>query len=306
MSPRGPKEKIMVMAVVKGGEMSGSSATASSAASHRRPSPPRAAVWAKRSPSAVPQKPTSAASSRLLTKARRWLGSPSVASTLPRVKRPSSTKARWSSRVSGKRTKRPSSTQSPSAVRSSAGSRRSRRAAVTPGSLRRVQDFGDPAVHNALAVGPGVGVVDGEDLGALQHLGQARLGLHLGMRRHEVDLVLGVERLHGGARCPVDQLLAELRVLGALDERDGLCRGADALAGKADRDVVALGLGVQRVHDEEDPPPRLAESHRQRAAATALGIDLHVLAQLLHVVEGLVLLAAIDLEDREEPRHRGA
>src|SRR5712692_3937313 len=232
MSPRGPKEKIMVMAVVKGGEMSGSSATASSAASHRRPSPPRAAVWAKRSPSAVPQRPTSAASSRLLTKARRWLGSPSVASTLPRVKRPSSTKARWSSRVSGKRTKRPSSTQSTSAVRSSAGSRTTRRhvdirlalgpikSALGSGGPRAlvkrpalgpiesalgsggpgatstllgVEDFGDPAVHNALAVGPRVRVVNREDLGALEHLGQARLGFHLGMRRHEVDLVLGVE-----------------------------------------------------------------------------------------------------------------
>jgi hypothetical protein len=44
MRPRGPKEKIMAMAVVKGGETSGRSVAASSAASHQRPSPACAAV----------------------------------------------------------------------------------------------------------------------------------------------------------------------------------------------------------------------------------------------------------------------
>jgi hypothetical protein len=44
MSPRGPKEKIMAMAVVKGGETRGRRVAASSAASQPREMPERAAV----------------------------------------------------------------------------------------------------------------------------------------------------------------------------------------------------------------------------------------------------------------------
>ena len=136
----------------------------------------------------------------------------------------------------------------------------------------------------------------------------ARLGLdlHVGIGRHEVDLVLRRTGLHRRRGRPVDQLLAELGILGALDQRDAFGRRADAFLGEADRDVVALGLGVQRVDDEEDAAARLAQADRQGAAAAALGVELHVRAQLLHVVERLVLVAAVDLEDREDARHRGA
>ena len=76
--------------------------------------------------------------------------------------------------------------------------------------------------------------------------------------------------------------------------------------GKLIDDVVALGLGVERVDDEEDAAARLAEPDRQRAAAAALGVELHVRPQLLHVGERLVLVAAVHLEDREDARDRGA
>ena len=94
--------------------------------------------------------------------------------------------------------------------------------------------------------------------------------------------------------------------LAPLMQRDAFGGGADAFLRKADRHVVALGLGVERVDDEEDAAAGLAEAHRQRAAAAALRVELDVGPQLLHVVERLVLVAAVDLEDREDARHRGA
>ena len=71
MSPRGPNEKMIAIAVVNGGETSGSSAAASRTALQPRGRPTRTAVKANRKPSAVPATPTSAPSSRLLPKARR-------------------------------------------------------------------------------------------------------------------------------------------------------------------------------------------------------------------------------------------
>ena len=51
MRPRGPNEKIIAIAVVNGGETSGSSTAASSSVSSQRGSRPRAAVNANRKPS---------------------------------------------------------------------------------------------------------------------------------------------------------------------------------------------------------------------------------------------------------------
>ena len=56
MSPRGPNEKIIAIAVVNGGETSGSSTLASTMPRSHRGSRPRAAVNANRKPSAVPQR----------------------------------------------------------------------------------------------------------------------------------------------------------------------------------------------------------------------------------------------------------
>ena len=60
----------------------------------------------------------------------------------------------------------------------------------------------------------------------LQHFGEARLQRARRIRGHEVDLVLRELVLHRGRGRPVDELLAELRILGALDESDALGRGA--------------------------------------------------------------------------------
>ena len=72
MSPRGPNEKIMAIAVVNGGETSGSSTEASIAVSSARGSRQRVAVKANRSPSTVPTTPTRRPRSRLFQKARIW------------------------------------------------------------------------------------------------------------------------------------------------------------------------------------------------------------------------------------------
>ena len=70
MSPRGPNEKIIAIAVVNGGETSGRSTAASIAVRSHRGSRPRAAVKAKRKPRNVPTMPTREPSSRLFQKAR--------------------------------------------------------------------------------------------------------------------------------------------------------------------------------------------------------------------------------------------
>ena len=59
MSPRGPNEKIIAIAVVNGGDTSGSSTLASIAPSIHRGRRPRAAVNANTKPSTVPTSPTS-------------------------------------------------------------------------------------------------------------------------------------------------------------------------------------------------------------------------------------------------------
>ena len=91
--------------------------------------------------------------------------------------------------------------------------------------------------------------------------------------------------------------------LAPLIEGDTLRGGTDALLGEADRNVVALGLGIERIDDEEDAAAGLAQAHGQRAAASALGVELNVGAQLLHVFEGLVLIAAVDFKYRKDARH---
>ncbi len=85
ISPRGPSAKISAMAAVKGGEISGSSTTASSARPNQRGRLARTASSANAKPSAVPAIPTSAARSRLLTSAARCVQSPSRPRTASRL-----------------------------------------------------------------------------------------------------------------------------------------------------------------------------------------------------------------------------
>jgi hypothetical protein len=70
ISPLGPNEKIIAIAVVKGGDTSGSRTAASTTVRSHRGSCARAAVKAKTNPIAVPMNPTSVASQRLFQKAR--------------------------------------------------------------------------------------------------------------------------------------------------------------------------------------------------------------------------------------------
>src|SRR5712664_3571167 len=127
----------MAIAVVNGGEISGSSVVASSTATHARDRFARAAVKAKRKPSPVPASPTSVPRRRLLPRARRLFGSRRIATSGPSAGRP---------------------------VTRSAGSRRSV-------SLLEIEDLVHPALDDALAVGARVGVVDRKDPGAPEHLG---------------------------------------------------------------------------------------------------------------------------------------
>ena len=90
MSPRGPNEKIIAMAVVNGGDTSGSNTAASSAASNTRGSRQRAAVNANRKPSIVPPSPTRTANKRLFQNARIWCLSVSTA------RRPAVVNVPWS------------------------------------------------------------------------------------------------------------------------------------------------------------------------------------------------------------------
>ena len=126
------------------------------------------------------------------------------------------------------------------------------------------------------------------------------------MGRKEVDLRGRQQRLHVGAGRPIDQLSRRRAVLVALDEADAFRRRTDPLFRERDLHVVALLLGEQRVDDEENAATRLPKADRHRSAAAALGIGLNVLPQLLHVGEAGLLVAIVDLQDREDSRHRGA
>ncbi|MBK8688868.1 MAG: hypothetical protein IPN24_10635 [Betaproteobacteria bacterium] len=101
MSPRGPKEKIIAIAVVNGGDTSGSSTLASIAPSIHGGRRPRAAVNANTKPSTVPTSPTSVPSSRLFQKARIWWRSVSTAASPASEKWPWSVSTRASSIASG-------------------------------------------------------------------------------------------------------------------------------------------------------------------------------------------------------------
>ncbi len=101
MRPRGPNEKIIAIAVVNGGETSGSSTLASIAVRRARGNRPRAAVNANRKPSSVPARPTSAASNRLFQNARTWCLSVSTVAMPAVEKVPWSNSTRPSSIASG-------------------------------------------------------------------------------------------------------------------------------------------------------------------------------------------------------------
>ena len=101
MSPRGPNEKIIAIAVVNGGDTSGSSTIASIAVTIARGRRPRATVKANRKPAAVPPNATSVASSRLFQKARTWWRSVSTAAMPAVVKLPWSHSIRTNSIASG-------------------------------------------------------------------------------------------------------------------------------------------------------------------------------------------------------------
>src|SRR6186713_2736143 len=166
---------------------------------------------------------------------------------------PWSVSIRTNSIASGYTTNSASRSHSASDVKATAGSRWRPPAVSTPEvgpatvpARSGVQNFGDPAVDDALPVGSRIVGVDGKDLRALEDRRQARLDLHRRIRGNEVDLVLRELVLHRRRRRPVDELLPELRILGALDERDAFGSRADTFLRKADGHVVALGLGIER------------------------------------------------------------
>jgi len=99
--PRGPNEKIIAIAVVNGGETSGSSTAASITVSSHRGSLERAAVNANTNPMIVPPLPTSSASSRLFQNARTWCRSVRIAAMPAVVNAPWSNRTRPSSVTSG-------------------------------------------------------------------------------------------------------------------------------------------------------------------------------------------------------------
>ncbi len=68
--PRGPNEKIIAIAVVNGGDTSGSSTLASTTLTSARGSRARSAAKANTKPMTVPANPVSVASSRLFQNAR--------------------------------------------------------------------------------------------------------------------------------------------------------------------------------------------------------------------------------------------
>ena len=197
--------------VVKGGETSGRSAAASSTVSQSRPSPARTAVKANRKPSAVPSPPTDVASNRLLKKARamafvcqgfeeRRQREPSLVDEGPRQK--------LDQRIDHEqRQQRPQHDDGDEQRRIAGDPAPSRHGLGPHRPLLRRQHFLDPALDDALAVGAGIFIVDRDDLGTLQHLGERGLSLHLGTGRNEVDLVLGELRLHRRTGREVDQLL---------------------------------------------------------------------------------------------------
>ena len=186
----------MAMAVVKGGEMSGSSVAASSDREPAgAPSPARAAVKAKRKPE---RRAARAHQRRQEQAVGEGLAVVGVAEDGPDVAQREAAALEEGEPATGAPAGRgrraPSSAQRTRTVsaRTSAGRARSRRHGLAGHSFA----FRTSLIQRStmrLRLAPGVGVVDGEDLGALEHLGQARLDLHLGVRRHEVDLVLGEE-----------------------------------------------------------------------------------------------------------------
>ena len=124
------------------------------------------------------------------------------------------------------------------------------------------------------------------------------------MRGDEVDLVLREESLHRRRSGPVDQLLPERGILGALEQRNPFGRRANAFLREAYRHLVAFRLGIERVDNKENAGAGLTQANRQRSPATAFGIQLHVGPQFFHIVERLVLIAAVDLEHGENARNR--
>src|SRR5437660_12347711 len=138
-----------------------------------------------------------------------------------------------------------SSAQRTTTAPATSGSRATRRICLS----LRVEDFLDPAVDQPLAVRSGEVLVDGNDARVLQDIREAGLGLHVGMSRHEVDLVGREQRLHGRAGGEVDELAAAVRVLRALHQGDRLGGRSDALAREADLNLVTLVAGFRRVDD---------------------------------------------------------
>src|SRR5258708_4320043 len=105
-------------------------------------------------------------------------------------------------------TNRASRSHSDSTAAATVGSRRMRALAATSGRLAtrlmglRVQDFGNPALDDALAVGARVIGVDRKELGVLEHDGKTGIECNVGMRRHEVDFVFRKLALHRGRGRP--------------------------------------------------------------------------------------------------------
>ena len=175
MSPRGPKEKIMAMAVVNGGDTSGRRVAAS------RSGDPAPAGWrappSARTGSPAPCRSThGGARSRLFQNAARWPARLILEQQRPEreARRPPKARSRSLAPAERGRTgraapRRPTMRQQ----RRVAGDPAPWLVSVAAPRLYAGQDLLHPAVDDPLPVGPGVVVVDREDLGALQDLGQA-------------------------------------------------------------------------------------------------------------------------------------
>jgi len=105
MIPLRPKEKIMAIAVVNGGEISGRMMAASKNFVHPLDRLARTEVKAKKKPRTVPEIPTRVANSKLFQKALTWFLFPKISIMLENVKCPLFSKVNINIFAKGKRIK---------------------------------------------------------------------------------------------------------------------------------------------------------------------------------------------------------
>ena len=156
--------------------------------------PARSAVKANRNPAAVPVIPTRVARTRLLRSARKWSaiveGRRRAASSLSRHHRSRRAEPDSPADKNEKAEEQPEARQPPR-PRNGSSATRCLLARKLPRPLFQpaFRTSADPTFHDALAVCAGPAVVDLDDLRILEHAGEARIRLDLGMCWDEVDLV---------------------------------------------------------------------------------------------------------------------